>query len=64
MDLGRNGLRLQVRQLDDAHEKDGLLLGLRGAVLVRPDGHVAWRRPWPATDPKAELGAVLRTLLE
>ncbi|MBL8363460.1 MAG: FAD-dependent monooxygenase [Rubrivivax sp.] len=61
---GRNGVRLQVQLLDDTHEGDGLLLGLRGAVLVRPDGHVAWRRPWPATDPKAELGAVLQTLLD
>lgn len=60
---GLNGVTLQVQRLDDSHEKDGLLLGLRGAVLVRPDGHVAWRRPWPATDPVAELGAALKTLL-
>jgi 2-polyprenyl-6-methoxyphenol hydroxylase-like FAD-dependent oxidoreductase len=60
---GQNGVALQVRQLDDTHEKDGLLLGLRGAVLVRPDGHVAWRRPWPATDAVAELGGALQTLL-
>ena len=32
-------------------------------LLVRPDGHVAWRRPWPASDPAAELSAALQTLL-
>ena len=26
-------------------------VGLRGAVLVRPDGHVAWRMPWTPADP-------------
>jgi 2-polyprenyl-6-methoxyphenol hydroxylase-like FAD-dependent oxidoreductase len=60
---GTSGVALQVRQLEDSHEKDGLLVGLRGALLVRPDGHVAWRRPWPASDPTAELSAALQTLL-
>ncbi|SDR15692.1 putative polyketide hydroxylase [Thermostaphylospora chromogena] len=34
-----------------------------GAVLVRPDGHVAWRAPVAAADPAAELDAVLARLL-
>jgi 2-polyprenyl-6-methoxyphenol hydroxylase-like FAD-dependent oxidoreductase len=34
-----------------------------GAVLVRPDGHVAWRVPAAADDPAAELDAVLARLL-
>ena len=60
---GRGGVTLEVQRLEEAHEKDGLLLGQRGAVLVRPDGHVAWRRPWPATDAVAELGQALQSLL-
>jgi 2-polyprenyl-6-methoxyphenol hydroxylase-like FAD-dependent oxidoreductase len=61
---GRNGRIVQVRQLQDSHEKDGLLLGLRGAVLVRPDGHVAFRMPWTPSDPAAELSSALATLLD
>ena len=61
---GRNGRVVQARQLEDAHEKDGLLLGQHGAVLVRPDGHVAFRMPWTPTDPAAELSAVLSKLLD
>jgi 2-polyprenyl-6-methoxyphenol hydroxylase-like FAD-dependent oxidoreductase len=34
-----------------------------GAVLVRPDGHVAWRSRRGATDPKQVLERVLRDLL-
>ncbi|MFG3107514.1 FAD-dependent oxidoreductase [Streptomyces tendae] len=34
-----------------------------GAVLVRPDGFVAWRSPGPAPDPAAMLRQVLTTLL-
>jgi putative polyketide hydroxylase len=34
-----------------------------GAVLVRPDGHVAWRSTGPAADPGELLTEVLRTVL-
>jgi 2-polyprenyl-6-methoxyphenol hydroxylase-like FAD-dependent oxidoreductase len=61
---GRNGRTVMAHQLDDSHEKDGLLLGQRGAVLVRPDGHVAFRMPWTPTDPAAELAGVLSKLLD
>lgn len=41
----------------------GCGMGPRGAVLVRPDGHVAWRMAWCPSDPKAELAEAMRTLL-
>jgi putative polyketide hydroxylase len=34
-----------------------------GAVLVRPDGHVAWRAPTRPQDPAVALAAVLRCVL-
>ncbi|MFI9272950.1 FAD-dependent oxidoreductase [Kitasatospora sp. NPDC052896] len=34
-----------------------------GAVLVRPDGFVAWRSAGPVADPEAELDRVLRAVL-
>ncbi|MEU6100299.1 FAD-dependent oxidoreductase [Streptomyces flaveolus] len=34
-----------------------------GAVLVRPDGFVAWRAPGPAPDPEAMLRQVLTSVL-
>jgi 2-polyprenyl-6-methoxyphenol hydroxylase-like FAD-dependent oxidoreductase len=61
---GHKGRAVQARQLGHAHEKDGLLMGLRGAVLVRPDGHVAFRMPWTPPDPAAELAGVLDRLLD
>ncbi|MGW4965507.1 FAD-dependent oxidoreductase [Nonomuraea sp. NPDC004186] len=38
-------------------------LGPRGALLVRPDGFVAWRSPGPAADPAAQLLAALTAIL-
>jgi 2-polyprenyl-6-methoxyphenol hydroxylase-like FAD-dependent oxidoreductase len=61
--VGKTDLAIQTRQLDEPHERDGLGLGLRGAVLVRPDGFVAWRMPWLPADPVAELGAAVRKIL-
>jgi hypothetical protein len=57
------GVTIETRQLDVANEADGLLMGLRGAVLVRPDGHVAWRMPWVPSDPTAELASVVDKIL-
>ena len=37
--------------------------GADGAVLIRPDGHVAWRTQSAAGDPEAEIAAVLETVL-
>lgn len=59
----RTGVAIRTQQLDSPREREGLELGLRGAVLVRPDGHVAWRRPWLPADPSAELGQALQNIL-
>jgi 2-polyprenyl-6-methoxyphenol hydroxylase-like FAD-dependent oxidoreductase len=61
--LAKKDLQIDVRQLEEDGEKHGLLVGLRGAVLVRPDGHVAWRMPWTPSDPAAELAQVMEKLL-
>lgn len=39
-------------------------VGDAGAVLVRPDGMVAWRSPGAQADPVAELSRALRTILK
>jgi 2-polyprenyl-6-methoxyphenol hydroxylase-like FAD-dependent oxidoreductase len=56
------GLPLGRQVLPATSESDGIMMGLRGAVLVRPDGHVAWRMPWLADDPATELGQALTSL--
>ncbi|NBE94156.1 FAD-binding protein [Nonomuraea sp. KC401] len=43
------------------HEAYGVNRG--GAVLVRPDGYVAWRSPGPVEDPAATLERVMRQIL-
>ena len=54
---------------DEIREEDGgdwlAAYGLRedGAILVRPDGHVAWRSPSGADDPKAALQEVMNAIL-
>lgn len=54
---------------DEIREEEGgdwlAAYGLRedGAVLVRPDGHVAWRSPSGADDPKAVLQEVMNAIL-
>ncbi|HVZ44705.1 MAG TPA: FAD-dependent monooxygenase [Ramlibacter sp.] len=60
---GKTGLAIAARQLDETHERNGLLVGQRGVVLVRPDGHVAFRMPWTPEDPAAELASALKTLI-
>jgi hypothetical protein len=52
----------------DLHELDRVWpelygIGTRGAVLVRPDGHVAWRTTTGHADPRAEIDSVLRRIL-
>ena len=59
----KTGVPLRTEQLDSPHEQHGCALGLLGAVLVRPDGHVAWRRPLLPADPAADLADALQQVL-
>jgi hypothetical protein len=52
-----------LRTLPLPNPHDGIQMGMRGTVLVRPDGHVAWRMPWLPSDPEKELATALSTLL-
>ena len=50
--------------LDDPTDSfDALYQVDTGAVLIRPDGHVAWRRRAVPDDPTTELGTVIDALL-
>ena len=65
-DAARAGLPLALRRWPASHEaavEIGCRMGRRGAVLVRPDGHVAWRMAWTPPDPRAELTAAMKALL-
>lgn len=57
------GVALHVQALPRLQPADGLQMGMRGAVLVRPDGHVCWRMPWVPSDPQAALRQALQTVL-
>jgi 2-polyprenyl-6-methoxyphenol hydroxylase-like FAD-dependent oxidoreductase len=57
------GLPLNLQKLPNAHPADGIQMGVRGAVLVRPDGHVAWRMPCISQYPALELADALQTVL-
>jgi 2-polyprenyl-6-methoxyphenol hydroxylase-like FAD-dependent oxidoreductase len=68
LDAGRDvsdkiGVPLRLEQLPSADPSDGFQIGMRGAVLVRPDGHVAWRMPWMPADPAKELAGALSAIL-
>lgn len=57
------GVSVDFRTLPHANPSSGFQIGLRGAALVRPDGHVCYRAAWVPKDPEAELGAALRQVL-
>jgi 2-polyprenyl-6-methoxyphenol hydroxylase-like FAD-dependent oxidoreductase len=59
----KTGTPLNLQKLPNAHPADGIHMGLRGAVLVRPDGHVAWRMPYIPENPARELAGALQTVL-
>ncbi|GGP54203.1 FAD-dependent monooxygenase [Saccharothrix coeruleofusca] len=50
------------RDIDTADE-DPFGLGEHGAVLIRPDGHIAWRAPAGSPSPEDDLERALRTTL-
>ncbi len=56
-------LSVDAHQISDPAWQDRYGVGAGGAVLVRPDGHVAWRSPTPASDPVGELRGILTRLL-
>ncbi|WAL63741.1 FAD-dependent monooxygenase [Amycolatopsis cynarae] len=55
------GLEVRAVRLDAAWAASAGI-GTAGAMLVRPDGFVAWRSPGPVADPAAALGGVLATV--
>lgn len=66
---GRAGVSLEVLRLGESVEDPSgswgaaYGVGSEGAVLVRPDGVVAWRSPAAHPSPEAVLDEVLRALL-
>jgi 2-polyprenyl-6-methoxyphenol hydroxylase-like FAD-dependent oxidoreductase len=57
------GVPLRTEILPARSVTAGCKVGTRGAALVRPDGHVAWRRAWTSPDPAEDLRTTLRTVL-
>lgn len=57
------GLEVDFRLLPQVMPSDGFQIGMRGAALVRPDGHVCYRAGWTPEDPGAEVIAALRQVL-
>jgi hypothetical protein len=56
-------LPINLKKLPHAHPADGIQMGPRGAVLVRPDGHVALRVPYMPAEPGKVLADAFKTLL-
>lgn len=54
---------VRITRADSPAWADTYGVGDRGAVLVRPDGHVAWRTTTLPPDPAGTLTAALTTLL-
>ena len=57
------GLPVDFKRLPRANPAEGIQLGMRGAALVRPDGHVCYRAAWQPDDSAAEITAALRQVL-
>jgi 2-polyprenyl-6-methoxyphenol hydroxylase-like FAD-dependent oxidoreductase len=52
-----------VQTIPRTPRERGFRMGEHGAVVVRPDGHVAWRMPGSSADPLADLRGALDKLL-
>ncbi len=59
----RLGVQLPVQTLPSTELPSGIRMGPRGAALIRPDGHVAWRVGWIPDLPAAELTDALHAVL-
>lgn len=66
-DAARRAARVLSVPVEVYHLDAGLAaphgLGDQGALMVRPDGYVAWRADGPAADPDREFERVLRSVL-
>jgi 2-polyprenyl-6-methoxyphenol hydroxylase-like FAD-dependent oxidoreductase len=60
---GALGVRLDAHEVGTDAFPDAFGVGPDGAVVVRPDGVVAWRAAGLAEDPRAEIERVMRRLL-
>jgi 2-polyprenyl-6-methoxyphenol hydroxylase-like FAD-dependent oxidoreductase len=59
----RLSIPIVVHRLAAPDPKQGLAIGARGAVLVRPDGIVAWRIGWVTAYPADDLTNVIERVL-
>ena len=57
------GVDVEFRQMPQVHSDDGFQMGMRGAVLVRPDGHVCYRAAWLPEDAAGELTGALQQVM-
>lgn len=57
------GVDVEFRQLPRVNPEDGFQMGMRGAALVRPDGHVCYRAAWLPADASGEVTAALQQVL-
>jgi 2-polyprenyl-6-methoxyphenol hydroxylase-like FAD-dependent oxidoreductase len=53
---------LQIKTLQAPNRERGIFMSASGAVLVRPDGYVAWRAPNASKQPLETLRELMRTL--
>jgi hypothetical protein len=53
---------LVIKTLVAPDREHGIMIGATGAVLVRPDGYVAWRSPSRSPQPLDDLRRVMCTL--
>lgn len=60
---GTAGLHVVYKRLPRANPAEGIHIGMHGAALVRPDGHVCYRAAWLPDDPAAEIAAALDQVL-
>ncbi len=61
---GKPEFPLVARQLPLADPRDGFRMGAHGAVIVRPDGHVAWRLPYLPANPVEAVKTAMHKILQ